>query len=268
MEIKEIKSIRPSKFDEDFQKFNEFLDLINNAMTDIEKKMLDDMYAAVPKVPHTNPLLFADNYNVDFTDSKNRKIRSRKILNKGDLIVSVKPLASSLTQQNYYKRCHYCFKKCSAPLKECSMCHFAIYCSTECQKEHWTEHRLMCGIIKKSSSFINPRSIPSLVYIVSTLYWKLHNIDHPKFNTAFKNEVNQTSQMISLPSQLPAETREKYIELSYLLTKFNQLTISEGNMLEFFELLCRIHSSLFSVCNEEYEYFATALYYPSVFFFR
>ena len=69
---------------------------------------------------------------------------------------------------------------------------------------------------------------------------------------------------ILVHSQLPVEIRSWYIELSYLLTKFNQLPITEANMLEFFELLCRVHGNLVTVCNEEYEYFATALYYPSV----
>lgn len=87
--------------------------------------------------------------------------------------------------------------------------------------------------------------------------------------------MQQLAQMIAcnyllplVPSQLPLDTREYYVELAYLLTRFNQLPVTDGNMLEFFELLCRVHSNLVSVCNEEFEYFATALYYPSVRFFK
>ena len=174
MEPKE--SYRPNKFDENFIKYNSFLDLVNNAISDIEKKMLDDMHATVPKMPHTDPVLFSDAFYVDFADSKNRKVRARKNISKGDLILSVKPVVATLTTKNYQKRCHYCFKK-SSTLKECSMCHFSMYCQLECQRSHWSEHRLMCSIIKKSSSFINPRSVPSLIYIVSPLYWKLHAVD-------------------------------------------------------------------------------------------
>lgn len=83
--------------------------------------------------------------------------------------------------------------------------------------------------------------------------------------------MQQLAQMIGctwpsplVPSQLPLATRAYYVELAYLMTKFNQLPVTDANMLEFFELLCRAHSNLSAVCNEEYEYFATALYYPSV----
>eukprot|EP00826_Nyctotherus_ovalis_P021343 TRINITY_DN1686_c0_g1_i17.p1 TRINITY_DN1686_c0_g1~~TRINITY_DN1686_c0_g1_i17.p1 ORF type:complete len:182 (-),score=34.33 TRINITY_DN1686_c0_g1_i17:1314-1859(-) len=171
-----VNTYRPTKFDEDFAKYNSFLDLINNAIVDIEKKMFDEMSLAVPKNSRTDPLLFADTFYVDFSDGKNRRIRTRKTLAKGDLLFSVKPLAASVNTKYYQQRCHYCFKK-SSSLKECSMCHFTMYCQIECQRTHWTEHRLMCPIIKKSSSFINPKTIPNLVYIISSLYWKKHALD-------------------------------------------------------------------------------------------
>ena len=171
-----LASYKPTQFDEDFPKYQSFLDLVNNAIVDIEKKMLDDMHTMVPKIPHTDPLLYGDCYYVDFSDSKNRKMRAKKNINKGDLLFSVKPVVASLSTKNYQKRCHYCFKQ-SAALKECSMCHFALYCQLDCQRSHWCEHRLMCSIIKKSSDFINPRSVPSLIYIVSVLYWKMHNTE-------------------------------------------------------------------------------------------
>ncbi|MDR3548163.1 MAG: zinc finger MYND domain-containing protein [Candidatus Pacebacteria bacterium] len=277
-----VASYRPTKFDDDFAKYNSFLDLVNNAIVDIEKKMVEDMYAAAPKIPHTDPLLFGDNYYVDFTDSKNRRVRARRNISKGELLLSVKPIVASLDVKNYQKRCHYCFKK-SAVLKECSMCHFAMYCHIDCQRAHWSEHRLLCGIIKKSSGYINARSVPSLVYIVSTLYWKLHNINvssvcappvAPEVRDLFQERdypghaddclYVRECELGVVPSQLPSDVRSRYVELAYLMVKFNQLQVAEANMLEFFEFLCRIHGNLFSVCNEEYEYFATALYFPSV----
>jgi len=169
-------SYRPTKFDEDFAKYNSFLDLVNNAIIDIEKKMLEEMASAVPKNPKADPLLFSDTFYVDFSDNKNRKIRARKTLSKGDLLFSIKPLSASINSKHYQTHCHYCFRK-GQSLKECSMCHFTMYCQIECQRAHWSEHRLMCSIIKKSSGFINPRTVPSLVYIISSLYWKKHGLD-------------------------------------------------------------------------------------------
>ena len=32
-----------------------------------------------------------------------------------------------------------------APLKDCSRCHVAKYCSVECQKKDWPKHKDICG---------------------------------------------------------------------------------------------------------------------------
>jgi hypothetical protein len=41
------------------------------------------------------------------------------------------------------QKCEYCHKF-SAHLKKCSRCHSVLYCSKECQKKHWKDHKVLC----------------------------------------------------------------------------------------------------------------------------
>jgi hypothetical protein len=40
--------------------------------------------------------------------------------------------------------CSVCGKR-QGKLKRCSLCHVTCYCSAECQKKDWKEHKLVCG---------------------------------------------------------------------------------------------------------------------------
>jgi hypothetical protein len=40
--------------------------------------------------------------------------------------------------------CLFC-DMCAGELKRCAKCHLATYCSRQCQKQHWQQHKEMCG---------------------------------------------------------------------------------------------------------------------------
>jgi len=42
------------------------------------------------------------------------------------------------------KICWYCNKESEAKLKICSKCTKARYCSVDCQRAHWSEHKKIC----------------------------------------------------------------------------------------------------------------------------
>lgn len=67
-----------------------------------------------------------------------------KALNK---MASGKPISSSTI--NHLRPCHVCEKYAHqvglTRLKACGKCHAAFYCSTECQKKHWKEHKTRCS---------------------------------------------------------------------------------------------------------------------------
>jgi hypothetical protein len=45
---------------------------------------------------------------------------------------------------NVEQVCMVCEKR-QGKLKRCSVCHVTCYCSAECQKKDWKEHKLVCG---------------------------------------------------------------------------------------------------------------------------
>ncbi|KAF8964579.1 ankyrin repeat-containing domain protein [Flammula alnicola] len=49
------------------------------------------------------------------------------------------------------KRCDYCGRM-DAPLKNCSKCHVARYCSVECQRKAWSEHKKTCQSFSTSNT--------------------------------------------------------------------------------------------------------------------
>merc|ERR1719478_255832 len=47
--------------------------------------------------------------------------------------------------------CHQC-RSTSKKLRACTRCHCAVYCSVECQRLHWSFHRLHCVAPSKSGA--------------------------------------------------------------------------------------------------------------------
>ena len=48
--------------------------------------------------------------------------------------------------KSYLKRCKVCSKEGT---KRCGKCGCAYYCSADCQKSHWKEHKKVCGVAEK-----------------------------------------------------------------------------------------------------------------------
>ena len=53
-------------------------------------------------------------------------------------------------------------------LMKCGACKFARYCSRDCQKKHWPEHKKQCMAIKR----IAPRVANDEIRMVSEILWK------------------------------------------------------------------------------------------------
>ena len=51
--------------------------------------------------------------------------------------------------------CRFC-KASEIPTKKCAKCKSEVYCSKECQKDHWPFHKRFCNeIVENSSQEIN-----------------------------------------------------------------------------------------------------------------
>ena len=142
--------------------YNSFKDYITSNINSLEEKMLSKLTSSF-KAP------LSEVYYVDYSDPKNRRIRAKKEISRGDLITVSMPLSSTINSKNYAIYCHFCYKK-SASLKQCSNCQFALYCNGDCQRCHWKEHKLLCKLLK---SYQNPLfSTPSLVNLTPLIYGK------------------------------------------------------------------------------------------------
>ena len=156
--------LNPEETKENFTKYEAFKNHIITDISSLEREMHEKIKMSM-KIP-----LFDACY-IDVSDPKNRKVRAKKALTRGDFILSAKPLATVLERKEWKRRCHWCFKK-SLTLKECSNCHFALYCNSDCQRSDWLDHKLLCKFLKAS-----PHPPPKFLQLISLLYWKSHSKD-------------------------------------------------------------------------------------------
>ena len=54
--------------------------------------------------------------------------------------------------------CTHC-KKSESEMQRCSKCHNAYYCSLQCQKADWKEHKLECGVVQDIVNKITKNNI-------------------------------------------------------------------------------------------------------------
>ncbi len=71
--------------------------------------------------------------------------KQSKILKKiGSQKEGIYAVACSANGDAMEQVCSVCSKR-QGKLKRCSACHLICYCSAECQKKDWKEHKLVCG---------------------------------------------------------------------------------------------------------------------------
>lgn len=75
------------------------------------------------------------------TDRNNRRNNNKSIQTPRDTVKAV--------------TCCFC-RKVSKILKACTNCRIAKYCSKECQKKHWIQHKHMCPLLTKSYTITIP----------------------------------------------------------------------------------------------------------------
>ncbi|KHJ41507.1 MYND finger [Trichuris suis] len=79
------------------------------------------------------------------------------------------PWAYVLLDSETMQYCHYCFRRCD-DLLECSVCEFAVYCNTKCQKNAWPDHSGECFLIART-----PYDLPTtIVRLISRVLIKIN----------------------------------------------------------------------------------------------
>ena len=99
-------------------------------------------------VPKTDPDVTTEqaacadsNQNVSEEIGLNSNMDNSEELDSDDSILDFSNLA------DFCANCHS--KPSGVKLKRCSKCQISQYCSTQCQRENWKEHRVACSIVAK-----------------------------------------------------------------------------------------------------------------------
>ncbi|EGO03119.1 hypothetical protein SERLA73DRAFT_176639 [Serpula lacrymans var. lacrymans S7.3] len=87
------------------------------------------------------------------------------------------------------KRCEGCSKKAEGRIKQCSNCHTVRYCSTECQRADWQNHKSKC----------QPFSAPNVVTL---------RPDYQSYSTVF-SRADFARQALGIPEYSASERRHR-----------------------------------------------------------
>lgn len=69
----------------------------------------------------------------------------------GEVVCASAPLAVVPHRSSREYRCAYCLHKAGAALKRCAKCKLVKYCSRDCQRKDWSDHKCECRVPLLSS---------------------------------------------------------------------------------------------------------------------
>ncbi|GLG97705.1 Histone-lysine N-methyltransferase SMYD3 [Gryllus bimaculatus] len=95
------------------------------------------------------------------------KLKAEPPVPPGTVILTAKPFAFVLKSKLRSDRCNHCFNR--AKVLRCSGCQYLYYCSRECQKQAWNEHKYECNYLRK----IAPRTVPDAAHLMARIILKL-----------------------------------------------------------------------------------------------
>jgi hypothetical protein len=150
----------------------------------------------------------------------------------GEVVMANDPIAMVLDKSTIKEYCSYCVKKCTP--RTCGKCHFVGYCSSECQRAHWTTHKGEC------SSTLHQQPSP-LRFLLTVLRLKTEssNKDHMQNMKIFTTEV---MRMVSNASAVVADT-DKNKMATYAMVCFLKLP-EMPITIENFRLIIHVYSLL------------------------
>lgn len=135
-------------------------------------------------------------FDLDWSQSKGYWVKASENLEGGTVVLAEHPIIFGLDENCYHSFCHNCLKKIDqSSIFSCSHYKIPIYCSKNCQTEHWTLHRHklecklmnellgLCALLEKIRSAPVELSRWDMQIIRASLY--LHSaIDSPAEETS------------------------------------------------------------------------------------
>ncbi|CAK8672384.1 histone-lysine N-methyltransferase SMYD1-like [Clavelina lepadiformis] len=113
--------------------------------------------------------------NVEIVDvaTKGRGLLANKKFETGQLVLRQQPYAYVVMSAHADAVCHYCLAspppdKQAKPLAKCTACKYARYCSKECQKKAWPDHKPECSAMQR----VNPGKPVDQTRLVARILWR------------------------------------------------------------------------------------------------
>ncbi|KAK3563581.1 hypothetical protein QTP86_030934 [Hemibagrus guttatus] len=161
---------------------------------------------------------------------KGNGLRALSELKPGDLIYSSEPFAFCVAEKFLKSTCQTCLCRGESLLR-CSQCKSSRYCSVQCQKEAWPEHKREC----KHLQHVYPRVPTDSVRLTARIIFTL--LSDP---AADSQELYSITQHQSHLEEMNEEKREGLVQLCSMLKLYLDSDVSQlPNGLDPMSLLAR-----------------------------
>ncbi|NP_001410661.1 histone-lysine N-methyltransferase SMYD3 [Danio rerio] len=191
------------------------------------------------------------------SEGKGNGLRALREIKPGEVIYSCKPFAFCVARDFLKTACQSCLKR-GESLSRCSQCKTARYCSVQCQKQAWPDHKRECKCLKH----LQPRIPTDSVRLVARIIFKLLSQS--------ESDQEELYSIAEHQSHLADMSEEKKEGLKHLCTTL-QVYLAEENCdlsrlpsgLDPVSLLARVTCNCFSISDGELQDVGVGLY-PSM----
>ncbi|KAG1973171.1 histone-lysine N-methyltransferase SMYD3 [Pimephales promelas] len=191
------------------------------------------------------------------SEGKGNGVRALLSIKPGEVIYSCEPFAFCIAKDFLKTTCQSCFKR-GESLSRCSQCKTARYCSVQCQKQAWLDHKRECKCLQR----LQPRIPTDSVRLVARIIFKLLSQS--------KSDQEELYSIAEHQSHLDVMSEEKKEGLRHLCTTL-QVYLGEENCnlselpsgLDPISLLARVTCNCFSISDGELQDLGVGLY-PSM----
>ncbi|XP_048046860.1 histone-lysine N-methyltransferase SMYD3 [Megalobrama amblycephala] len=201
--------------------------------------------------------MMAANIERFVSEGKGNGLRALREIKPGEVIYSCEPYAFCIAKNFLKTTCQSCLKR-GESLSRCSQCKTARYCSVQCQKQAWPDHKRECKCLQR----LQPRIPTDSVRLVARIIFKLLSQS--------KSDQEELYSIAEHQSHLVDMSEEKKDGLGHLCTTLQvylgeeYCSLSElPSGLDPISLLARVTCNCFSISDGELQDLGVGLY-PSM----
>ncbi|XP_055857396.1 histone-lysine N-methyltransferase SMYD3 [Episyrphus balteatus] len=179
----------------------------------------------------------------------------KKLIKRGDRILTEKPFVYVLHSKYRKERCDNCLV--SGKVLKCSNCQYVYYCNRACQMQSWIMHKSECNSLKK----IGSRIVPDAARILSKIIIKLDSGGDLTKSYYTETSFRRFKDLMSHYAELKNDAkRVEHLEaLHSVLCELMEDKIVP-NMSELMGIYGRLVTNGFNILDPEMNAIATGIY--------